>query len=111
MEKVKILRIGLTLDRTGYTATRREYNADEKGKSYVWLGTRLAKDKILKVDTQFHNFGATKGFHVFCLEGQQEQAIEILKTEIRKAVDKLKDELGQVISHIDDPITVKFINN
>lgn len=62
----------------------------------VWAGRREPLDCILKVDSNLRASPSYVSRYVFFLDGQLEQAKELLRIEMTSVMEKMKSELDKI---------------
>ena len=80
----------------GYRIIKGTYK--ETGKSYSGYGQRISKDKLMKADTFFIETHNIIRYFTYCLEGDQQKALDLLKNHINSKVKKYKDEIDLIVS-------------
>ena len=88
------------LDGRGFDKKSFGIEVVEKDKCYVGEGKRISKDKIMKTDTVLVEKSSMLRYHTYCLEGQQEEAFEMLRSHIIEKVKKYKEEIDLIYSYI-----------
>lgn len=73
---------------------------EQTGKSYVGEGKRISKDKIMKIDTIWREHHNSIQYHTYCLEGQQQEALNMLKAHIIAKVKKYKAEIDNLYKYL-----------
>lgn len=81
--------IGLN-DENGATIKITELQATDSAKTYSGAGFRVAKDKILRLDTVSYTNGFTVSYYTFYLEGQNEQAFDLLIAAVNARMDDIE---------------------
>lgn len=62
----------------------------KKGYNIGWGNSRLGKDEILKVSRRLFGDNSTEiSRHVYFLEGQEQQALELIRIEVDKAITSM----------------------
>lgn len=76
----------------------------EKPVTYVGEGKKIAKDKIMKIDTIFHENHKAIRYFTYCLEGQQQEAITMLKNHCIKKANQYHAEILATIEKLNGNI-------
>jgi hypothetical protein len=84
------------LDKMGFSHRIEPIDCEETKKMYVTHSKRINKDKIMKIDTQIIESHRWQHFFTYCLEGQQQEALNMLKTHIIEKVKKIKSEVDEL---------------
>lgn len=88
-----ILKIGVSLTSNGLKQTVRELNVKETDKSFVGDGSRISKDKIMKIDTIFVENHRMINYYTYCMPEDKDKAIEMLKSHVKSKVMTYKSEI------------------
>ena len=84
------------LDKMGFSHRIESIDCEETKKMYVTHSKRISKDKIMKIDTHMIENHRWQHFFTYCLEGQQQEALNMLKTHIIEKVKKIKSEVDEL---------------
>ncbi len=83
----RIFKVGGWLDPKGFDKSIREIEVTETEKSFVGDGKRISKDKLMKIDTMFVENHKSIRYYTYCLDGEQQKALDMIKQHI---IDKVK---------------------
>jgi hypothetical protein len=89
----RIYYIAGKLDTKGFSHRIEPIDCDETKKMYVTPTKRISKDKIMKIDTQVIESHRWQHFFTYCLEGQQQDALNMLKSHIIENITRIKSEV------------------
>lgn len=73
---------------------------EETAKSFVGGGKRISKEKLMKIDTIWIENHRLIHYHTFCVEGQQQAAIDMLKAHVIAKANQYKAELDAILEII-----------
>jgi len=84
----------------GSLSTNRGWNhnivpmtVEETNKSFVTTGYRISKDKLMKIDTDLRDNTKLVAYYTYCREGDQRNALNLIKKQIISKVKQYKDEV------------------
>src|SRR5690242_15871168 len=101
MEKtIKIFKVAGWLDKKGFGKVIHEIDVVEKTNSFVSSGSRISKDKIMSIQTNFHEHHNCIRYFTYCKDGQQQDALDLLKKYIIKKVERYKSEIDELVKFI-----------
>ena len=101
---VSIYQVNLRLNKTGFKKYVNEFKLKETDKSYMGLGKRIDKDKLLKIDSITFARHDNMLFFTYCKAEQIDEALKILHDHIVILTTRFKEEMEIVYSHINDEI-------
>jgi hypothetical protein len=84
------------LDKNGFSHRIEPIDCDETKKMYVTPTKRISKDKIMKIDTQVIENHRWQHFFTYCLEGKQQEALNMLKEHIIQNITRIKSEVDEL---------------
>ena len=96
---MKLIRLGITINRNGLTEQSRELEAIPKPTTY-WIegNKRIRKDRLLVPDSMFRNtIGETTpflGFDLYCLPEDKRQGQELLRMTLREKINAIEKNLN-----------------
>lgn len=99
----KIYKVSVLLDSKGFENKIQEISVKETNKSFVGEGCRIAKDKLMKIDTMFRENHLFLKYFMYCKDGQQEEATLLLKQHIIKQTQYYKTTIDILYSYIIQP--------
>ena len=99
------------LDKNGFSNRIEPINCVESKKTYVkhsndelldsaWIPKRIAKNKIMKIDNNIIPNHRWQHFFTFCLEGQQQEALDMLRSHIIDDVKRIKSEVDELFAFV-----------
>lgn len=94
---MKIYKISGSIDRSGTRKRITEMELKECGKSYVGDGIRINKDKLMKLDTIFNETHKLINYFTYCIDGDQQKALDMIKNHIIKKVEQYKSEIDEIV--------------
>ena len=98
---VKILRVTAKLDKNGFRFETKEYDCEEKPKTFVSLGgRRIRKDELMVISTYHIEDHKWLRYEMYCLEGDKDKAIDKLRAYITQKIKKIKSEVDELLVHI-----------
>jgi hypothetical protein len=96
----KIYKVSVLLDSKGFENKIQEISVKETNKSFVGEGCRIAKDKLMKIDTIYIETHRFLRYFTYCKDGQQQEAFDMLKQYIVNKAREYKKEIDILYSHI-----------
>jgi hypothetical protein len=84
------------LDKNGFSHRIEPIDCEETKKMYLTPTKRISKDKIMKIDTRLLESHTWQHFFTYCLEGQQQEALNMLKAHIIKNITRIKSEVEEL---------------
>lgn len=97
---MNLLKIGMSLDTTGFKTTKKEIEVKEGQKSFVADGIRVSKEKILKIDTIFIETSAVIKYHIFCFESDEAIAVTMLRNHILAKTKAYKEQIDLIYKYV-----------
>lgn len=97
---MKIYKVAGFLDSRGFQKRIYDIEVTEKGKSFIGEGKIINKSKLMLIDTMFVETHTSLRYYTYCLEGQQQKALDKLKSHIIEKVKKYKEEIDLLYSYI-----------
>lgn len=97
---MKLYKVSGFLDKSGFGKRIYEMQVEETANSYVGEGHRISKDKLMKVDKIFIENHLIIKYHTYCLDGQQQDALDLLKSHIIKKATQYKAEIDLLMGFI-----------
>lgn len=94
--KCYIYFIAVKLDKNGFSHRIKKIECKETEKTYLTPTKRISKNKIMKTDTRFHESHMWQHFFTFCLEGQQQEALDMLKLHIIENITRIKSQVDEL---------------
>jgi hypothetical protein len=88
------------LDKRGLSSRIEPIEVEEKPKCYVGEGNRINKDRMMKIDSMFREQHNMLRFYTFCLEGQQQDALDMIKNHVVAKVNLFKSEVEVLYNFI-----------
>lgn len=88
------------LDDRGFGARIREIPVKETSKSFVAQGRRIGKDRLMKVDTHIIENHKNIRYFTYCLDGEQQQALNMIKAHIIDKIKTYKQEVDALYSFV-----------
>jgi hypothetical protein len=96
----KIFKVAGFLDSKGFDKRIFEIEAKETDKSFVAEGKRINKDKLMKIDTIFIENHMSMRYFTYCLDGDQQKALDIIKQHIISKLRIYKSEIDALIKFV-----------
>lgn len=100
MSTIKLFRVNGWLDDKGFDKRIREYDVKEAAKSFVWEGNRVDKGRLMKIDTIWIEKHTLVNYYTYCLDGEQQKALDLLKDHMINKVKKYKAEIDVLMQYI-----------
>ena len=97
---MKIFKVTGSIDKDGFRGRVVEIEVTESNKSYHGEGRLIRKHKIMLIDTVFLENHTSLRYFTYCLEGDQQKALDMLKAHIIEKVKKYKSEIDKLYSYI-----------
>jgi len=97
---MKLFKIVGAIDKEGLQKRVIEIEVEETAKSYVGDGRRVSKDKLMKIDAIFHENHTSIRYYTYCLDGDQQKALDMLKVHVIGKVLQYKQEIDLLVSFI-----------
>lgn len=99
METLFVITAGITLKGLEIIITPLEIEKETKNSYKIsncanWK--RIEKDKLLEIGSYTYESPWMLHYHTFCLEGDRQKAIELLKQHINQRVQDMKDQLNTI---------------
>lgn len=102
-EKVDLYLVKIRHDRIDSTImVEKMENMSLSGKSYIGYGKRIAKDKLMKLDTSIYRSHTQARFFTYALLADVPRAIEQLKAKALEELELVKAEFDNVYSRKGD---------
>jgi len=99
---MELLKINISLVPDGFYSNIYKIEVKETEKSYVFLGNRISKDKIMKIDTDTVENHKVIMYHTYCFDHQKDEAINMLVTHCKTKIISYKNSIDEKIAHIDN---------
>jgi hypothetical protein len=96
----RIFKVTGFLDKRGFDKRIHEIEVTETAKSFVGDGKRISKDKLMKIDTIFFENHNSIRYFTYCLDGQQQLALNKIKEHIKSKVRIYKEEIDVLVSYL-----------
>lgn len=96
----KIYRVSLSLDANGFRQITREINVKITDKCFIGDGYRIRKDELMRINTSFVETYKWMKYYTYCIDGDQEKSIDMLKTHIIEKLKGYKSELDVLLKYI-----------
>ena len=113
--ETSVYKVNVWVDFNGKGFRVSENKAKETGKCYSWTGHRVSKDKLMQIETMFYENHDSIRYYTYCLEGDQQKALDMLKTHVCAKVNKYKEEIeilagflgligtnGKIVNHCEE---------
>ena len=102
MSENKLYKVSSSLETSGYKTKIREYEVKTTPKCYVCdiENIRINKDRIMKIDTIMVENHSSIRYFIYCLNGQQEEALSMLKKHITDKIIEYKSEIDLKYQHL-----------
>ncbi len=97
---MQLFKITVFIDSRGLHKRIQDINVEEKGKSYFGEGKRINKDKLMKIDTMFFENHTSIRYFTYCLDGEQQKALNMLKKHVTDKVMQYKSEIDVLVSYL-----------
>lgn len=89
-----------SLNRDGFKHSVKEIMTKETNKSYVSPNKRISKDNLMVPRTLIIQNHRNYFYYTYCLNGDQQKALDIINSLIIEQVSKIKMELDEVLVHL-----------
>lgn len=99
-KELKIYVVSVFLDKHGFGYRVHDILVKEKGKSYVGEGKRISKDKFSVIDSIYIETHKSIRYHTYCLDGDQQKSIDMLKAHVISKLLEYKQEIELLFSFI-----------
>jgi hypothetical protein len=96
----RIFKVAGFLDKRGFDKRIHEIEVTETAKSFIGDGKRISKDKLMKIDTVFFENHNSIRYFTYCLDGQQQEALNKIKNHIISKVKLYKEEIDVLVSYL-----------
>jgi hypothetical protein len=96
----RIYLVVLKLGKNGFTNRIEPIDCVESKKTYVTYSKRISKDKIMKIDSHMLENHKWQHFFTYCLEGQQQEALDMLRSHIINNVKRIKSEVDELFAFV-----------
>jgi hypothetical protein len=97
---MKIFKVSGFLDKRGFNYRVQEIEVTESAKSFVGEGKRISKDKIMKIDTIFFENHKSMRYFTYCLDGEQQKSLDMIKQHIIEKLKTYKSEIDALMEFI-----------
>jgi hypothetical protein len=101
-QTVKIFKVSGSIDKIGLRHKVVEFEAVETDKCYFFDSMRLNKEKIMVIDSIYRNDSAFISYHTYCLDGDQQKALDIIKEMIIDRVNTLKSQIDNLVNILEE---------
>ena len=98
--ETKIYKITGWLDLRGYAERIREIEVTETDKSFLGDGSRISKDKLLTINTIYHENHASMRYYTYCRDGDQQKSLEMIKQHIVGKITTYKSEIDALMESV-----------
>jgi hypothetical protein len=88
------------LDQKGFDKRIREIEVTETDKSFVGDGKRISKVNLMKIDTMFVENHKSMRYFTYCVDGEQQKALDMIKQHIIDKAKTYKSEIDFLITYI-----------
>jgi hypothetical protein len=92
--------VTMQLDKNGFSDKIYSIDCTETTKMYVTRSKRIAKEKIMKIDSNIIPNHRWQNFFTYCLEGQQQEALDMLRSRIIDNVKTIKSEVDELFAFV-----------
>jgi hypothetical protein len=96
----RIFKVAGWLDFKGFDKRIFEIEAKETEKSFVADGKRISKEKLMKVDTIFVENHKSMRYFTYCMDGEQQKALDLIKAHIVEKIKTYKSEVDALIAFV-----------
>ena len=105
MEKVTVYKVHLRLDGDGFNHRTEALLCDDAPKTYLYkhgkvVYSKISKSDIMAVKEHYTPHHIALVYTCYCLEGQQAEAMAMLKERIVAEATKIKNSIERLMSHI-----------
>ena len=98
--EINIYKVSGALDSKGFYHRITPITVEEKDKTYIGEGKRISKGKLMKIDTIFFENHKSIRYYTYCIGGQQQESLNLIKGHIIKKVNQYKEEIDILVSFI-----------
>lgn len=102
-----IYRVSMSLDPNGLSSRVSEIEVKETSKSFVAERMRINKERLMRVDTSFIETSRIIRYYTYCREGDQQQALDMLKAHIIEKIKTYKMEVDTLYSFVAKDVTLQ----
>lgn len=99
--KMKLFKIIAAIDKQGLYKRIIVMDVEEAHKSYIGEGSRIGKDKLMKIDTKLFENSSSIRYFTYCLDGDQQKALDMLKAHIVSKVMQYKSEIDLLATFLE----------
>lgn len=96
----RIYLVTMRLDKNGFSHQIHSIDCTETTKMYVTHSKRIAKEKVMKIDSHIIPNHRCQHFFTFCLEGQQQEALDMLRLHIIDEIKTVKSEVDKLFAFV-----------
>jgi len=98
---MKIVEVGVRLTDKGWRVLTEEFEMEEKGKTYVGCGKRVAKTNLMvpRLGLMFHSHDQYR-LYIWALPENTKEAVDIAVTEIKRVANKHNEEMKVIMDNI-----------
>lgn len=89
-----------SLDLKGWSHSIYPISVLEKEKSFIGEGTKITKDRLLKVEAMIKETHKKLMYFTYCREGEQQQCLDAIKSHIIQKVEIYKSEIDTMASFL-----------
>lgn len=103
-KKIVILRkVFGSIDKREFRLRSEPMEMVETDKSFVGCGYIISKDKIMRIDTIFHENPSCVKYFTYALDGNEQLAINKLKSHIIEKVEFYKKDFDLLYANLKNP--------
>ena len=96
-----IYKVSGSLSKDGFKHKVYPIEVSESKACYISLAKkRINKSKLMKIDEFFRGSHKMIHLYTYCVEGEQQNALNLLKAEIIDRAKTIKAELDELIKHL-----------
>ena len=96
-----IYKVSGSLSRDGFKHKVYPIEVSESKACYIsFAKKRINKSKLMQIDSFFRDRHNVIQVYTYCVEGKQQEALDMLKAEIISRITKVKAEIDEVIKHV-----------
>ena len=99
---MKIFKIGGSLDSRGFKKYIQEIEVTETEKQFTGKNTRINKNKLMQIDTICVENHKTLKYFTYCIDGDQQKALDMIKKHIIERVKEYKSEIDILVNNINE---------
>lgn len=96
-----IYKVSGRLSKEGFSRKIYPIEVSESKACYIsFAKKRINKSKLMQVDSLFRDRHNVIHVYTYCVEGKQQEALDMLKAEIISRITKVKAEVDEVMKHV-----------